>query len=52
METKEIETLTFFDFPIEQFPDRSTRWLLEDQENVRGLLEIIADDLVLCLDFS
>lgn len=52
METKEIETLTFFDFPIEQFPDRSARWLLEDQENVRGLLEIVADDLVSRLDFS
>ena len=49
---KETETLTFFDFPIEQFPDRSTRWLLEDQENVRGLLEIVAEHLVVHLDFS
>ena len=52
METKEIETLTFFDFPIEQFADRSTRWLLEDEENVRGLLEIVAEHLVERLDFS
>ncbi len=52
METKETQALTFFDFPIEQFPDRSTRWLLEDSENVRGLLEIVADDLVSYLDFS
>jgi len=49
---KETETLTFFDFPIEQFPDRSTRWLLEDKENVRGLLEIVAGHLVVHLDFS
>ena len=52
METKETEALTFFDFPIEQFADRSTRWLLEDKENVRGLLEIVAEHLVAHLDFS
>ena len=52
METKETEVLAFFDFPIEQFPDRSTRWLLEDRENVRGLLEIVAEHLVAHLDFS
>ena len=52
METKETESLTFFDFPIEQFADRSTRWLLEDKENVRGLLEIVAEHLVAHLDFS
>lgn len=52
METKETEELAFFDFPIEQFPDRSTRWLLEDRANVRGLLEIVADHLVAHLDFS
>ena len=40
MKNRERETLTFFDFPIEQFADRSTRWLLEDGENVRGLLEM------------
>ena len=52
METKQTELLTFFDFPIEQFADRSTRWLLEDKENVRGLLEIVAEHLVTHLDFS
>ena len=52
METKETETLAFFDFPIEQFADRSERWLLEDKENVRGLLEIVAKYLVAHLDFS
>ena len=52
METKQTELLTFFDFPIEQFADRSTRWLLEDKKNVRGLLEIVAEHLVTHLDFS
>ena len=50
MEIKQTELLTFFDFPIEQFADRSIRWLLEDKENVRGLLETIVDDLD--FDFS
>ena len=49
---KKTKTPTFFDFPIEQFADRSTRWLLEDKENVRGLLEIVAEHLVSHLDFS
>lgn len=52
MQTKDTEILDFFDFPIEHFPDRSTRWLLEDKENVRGLLEIVADHLVSHLDFN
>ena len=52
METKKTDELAFFDFPIEQFADRSTRWLLEDRENVRGLLEIVAEHLVAHLDFS
>jgi hypothetical protein len=43
MQTKEIEALTSFDFPIEHFHDRSTRWLLEDSDNVQGLLEIVAE---------
>lgn len=47
---KETKTPTFFDFPIEQFSDQSTRWLLEDKERVRGLLETIVDDLD--FDFS
>ncbi len=52
MQSKETELLTFFDFPIEQFADRSARWLLEDRENVRGLLEIFAEYLAIHLDFS
>ena len=52
MQHKEIEALKYFDFPIKHFHDRSTRWLLEDHENVRGLLEIVADNLVAELDFE
>ncbi|MDE0084583.1 MAG: Rpn family recombination-promoting nuclease/putative transposase [Candidatus Poribacteria bacterium] len=52
MTDREIEALTSFDFPIEHFHDRSTRWLLEDSDNVRGLLEIVAANLVERLDFS
>lgn len=49
---KETENLTFFDIPIQHFADRSARWLLEDAQNVRGLLEIVAEELVGLLDFS
>lgn len=52
MKSQETDLLTFFHFPIEQFADRSTRWLLEDSENVRGLLEIVAEHLVGHLDFT
>ena len=52
MQAKKTEILTFFDFPIEQFPGQNTGWLLEDKEGVRGLLETIADDLAGNLDFS
>ena len=47
----EIPSLSLL-FPSDKFPDRSTRWLLEFGENVRGLLEIVAADLVDILDFS
>ena len=49
---EKTEILNCFDIRIEQFPDRSTRWLLEDRENVRGLLEIVANELVERIDFS
>lgn len=48
---KETDALHFFDIPIEHFPDRSAKWLLEDSNHVRGLLEIVASDLVDRLDF-
>ena len=40
------------DILIEHFPDRSIRRLLQDPEYVRGLVEIIAPELVVLLDFS
>jgi len=39
-------------FPVSQFPDRGTKWLLESPENVRELIRIIATDVVEHLDFS
>ncbi|MDE0301538.1 MAG: Rpn family recombination-promoting nuclease/putative transposase [Candidatus Poribacteria bacterium] len=50
--TESTEILNYFDIQIEQFPDRSARWLFEDKENVRGLLEIVATELVERVDFS
>ena len=41
MDIKQTGLLTFFDFPIKHFPDRSSRWLLEDGENVHALLEAL-----------
>lgn len=52
MNTKETETLTLTDIPIGHFPDRSTRWLFQDKENVRGLLEILESELVKFVDFD
>ena len=52
MARKETEFGSFFQTPIEHFSDRSARWLLEDKENVRGLVEIVANELVALLDFS
>ncbi len=49
---KETEILNFFDIRVEHFPDRSARWLFHDKENVRGLLEIVAGELVELIDFN
>ena len=49
---EETEVLNFFDIRIEHFPDRSARWLFQDKENVRGLVEIVAGELVELIDFS
>ena len=40
------------DTQIEHFPDRSLRRLLQDREYVRGLVQIIAPDIEIFLDFS
>ena len=46
------EILNFFDIRIEHFSDRSVRWLFQDKENVRSLLEIVAAELVELINFS
>ena len=50
--TTETEIRNFFDIPISHFHDRSVRWLFQDEENVRGLLEIVASELVELIDFN
>ena len=50
--SEEPEIRNIFDARIEHFSDRSARWLFEDRENVRGLLEIVAGELVELIDFS
>ena len=46
------EILDFFDGPLEHFPDRSVRWLLQNKENVQGLIEILAGDIAAQIEFS
>ena len=48
---KQSEDIGFLP-PIREFSDRGTKWLLEFGENVEGLLQIVASDLVDQLDFS
>ena len=50
--TIDTEIRSFFEIPIQHFPDRSARWLLQDKENVQGLLEIVASEFVHRIDFS
>ncbi|MXY27467.1 hypothetical protein F4Y59_04795 [Candidatus Poribacteria bacterium] len=50
--SKAPKSLEPSDILIEHFPDRSIRRLFQDPEYVRGLVEIIAPDLVGFLDFS
>ena len=52
MQIEETEERASVDFPIEHFPDRSARWLLQDKQYVRGLVEIVASELVTFLDFD
>ena len=49
--TKQTEDISFL-LPVREFPDKSTKWLLEFRENVKGLLQIVASDLVDRLDFG
>ena len=52
MQTEKTEIQKLPDFTIEHFPDRSAKWLFQYTYNVRGLLEIVATELVECIDFS
>ena len=46
METdKAGEVIDFFDVPLEHFPDRSIRWLLQNKANVQSLIELLAKDI-------
>ncbi|MCG9129794.1 Rpn family recombination-promoting nuclease/putative transposase [Candidatus Poribacteria bacterium] len=47
-----METRDFFHIPVAHFPDKSARWLFKEKENLRGLLEIVANDLVEYIDFE
>ena len=46
------EILSFFDSPIQHFPDRSARWLLQDNENVRALVNLVFPESAPHMDFS
>ena len=50
--SKEQELREFYQSLLTHFPDRSIRWLLQEKENVQGLIEIVADELVEHIDFS
>ena len=49
---KEQELREFYQSLLTHFPDKSIRWLLREKENVQGLIEIVASDLVERIDFS
>ena len=52
MQTQETEIQKLPHFTIEHFPDRSAKWLFQYKHNVQGLLEIVASELVISIDFS
>ena len=50
---KETEkTLNLHNIPIVHFPDQSARWLFQDTEYVRGLVEIVEGPLADQIDFN
>ena len=52
MKNKVFEEINFFEFPIVHFHDRIIRWLLEEQEFVRGLIDLIDDSIIAHLQFD
>ena len=49
---REQELKDLSKYILTNFPDRSTRWMLEDKESIRGLLQILTNDIVQLIDFS
>ncbi len=52
MNDRNTEVHQFFPAPLAHFPDRSARWLFRDPENVRALVELVAERIAHLLDFS
>ena len=50
--SREQEFRELSQYMLPHFSDRSVRWLLEDKENVKGLFEILASELVDLIDFD
>ena len=50
--TRIEEIRSLFEISPAQYPDRSARWLFKEKENIRGLVEIVASELVDFLDFN
>ncbi len=48
----ETEIRDLFNIPVGHFPDKSARWLFKEKENIHGLVEIVANELVEYLDFD
>ncbi len=50
MKNSETDTFSYYNVPIAQFADRSIRQLLEEPDNVKGLLEIADENIVARID--
>lgn len=49
---REQEFRELYEYLLPHFQDRSIKWLLQDKENVRGLIEIVAGEVGERIDFS
>ena len=50
--SKDQKLREFYLSLLAHFPDRSIRWLLQEKENVQGLVEIVAGELAELIDFN
>ncbi|MDE0635418.1 MAG: hypothetical protein OXI43_06150 [Candidatus Poribacteria bacterium] len=48
----EQQIVDFWRTPTEHYPDQSARWLLQNTENLRCLVQIIAGNLSEKMDFE